>query len=953
MSEENKKSEEKKTEEKKKKVKRQRQQWQPNVLLAAAYGAWRVVFAAVKIALGAAATVLIILGICMLAFAGALGDYLTDEILPQAGMNLDDFALDQTSFVYYTDSDGEIKLLQQVHTSTDRQWADYEDIPQDLINATIAIEDKRFYEHQGVDWFTTIKAFANMFMGDDSKGGSTITQQLVKNLTQDDSVTVQRKLLELFRATDMEQRYEKDTIMEWYLNYIYLGHGRYGVRSAAEYYYGKELELLTTAECASLISITNNPSIYDPYGGEWEWRFSANDELRLMSGADRNNTRKEWTLGEMVTQGIITREEYDAAMAQEIVFKRGIDEGDRLTTCTNTECGYENIASTFLLTDGVYTCPNCGSVVKVREDASQDVYSWFVDTALEDVAKALCARDGLEWSTGEGGTRTVYMDLIARGGYHIYTTLDMEVQNSIDRIYTDLDQIPDTRSGQQLSSAIVIIDNSTGYIVGMAGDVGEKTVHDAFNIATDKGQQVGSSIKPLTVYGPAFEAGVITPATVIKDLPLVYDGGSAWPANDNRRYTYSQTIFKGVEDSINAVSVNTLQLAGVGYAFEFGKYELGLNGLTEYYVSSSGKEHSDRDSAPLGVGSLTHGITIRDMASAYATYANDGVWREGITFTKVINSDGELVLDNEQETREVFSHKTVQYMNYCLTNAVSSGTGYEARWSGWNGYVSGKTGTTDDNKDRLFCGFTNYYTAAVWCGYRTPEKIRMASGSGVNNPSAYLFRKVMEPIHDGLDKVRTYDRDNFVSVDICLDSGLRATDACRNDVRLSYGFNSSFTRVQTVPVFREDRPKDYCDKHVEVDYCTVGGGVANEWCQHFAVDATGSSKITLEKKSLTKMTREELDEMLQAKDHNLWKEFLQDGWVYLVDKKGRDDNSYKGLDPKNPVNQGVDAPYVICTTHTKEAWDAYVASQQPITPDPTEPGEGGGILEGILDNLFG
>ncbi len=935
------------SEEKKKKVKRQRQEWRPNILFAAAYGVWRVVFAAAKIALGAVATVVIILGICMLAFAGSLADYLTGEIMPQAGMNLDDFTLDQTSFVYYTNSDGEIALLQQIHTSSDRQWADYEDIPQDLINATIAIEDKRFYEHQGVDWFTTIKAFANMFMGDDSKGGSTITQQLVKNLTQDDSVTVQRKLLELFRATNMERSYDKDTIMEWYLNYIYLGHNKYGVRSAAEYYFGKELEMLTTAECASLISITNNPSVYDPYGEEWMWRYNQNYELQAMTGADRNNFRKEVTLGEMVTQGLITEEQYEEAMAQEIVFKSGIDDGDRLTTCTNADCGYRNIASTFTQEDGTIACPVCGSAVSVKEDNSQDVYSWFVDTALEDVAKALCAQDGLEWTTGEGGTRTLYMDKIARGGYHIYTTLDMDVQNAIDAIYGDEDNIPKTRSGQQLSSAIVIIDNSTGYIVGMAGDVGEKTVHDAFNIATDKGQQVGSSIKPLTVYAPAFEAGLITPVTVIKDLPLTYDGGKAWPSNDNNRYSYSQTIFKGLEDSINAVAVNTLDLSGIGYAFEFGKNELGLNGLTEYYVSSSGVEHSDKDYAPLGVGSLTHGITIRDMATAYATFANDGVWRQGITFTKVYDSDGNLILDNEQQTREVFSNKTIQYVNYCLTNAVSAGTGYEARWSGWNGYVAGKTGTTNDNKDRLFCGYTNYYTAAVWCGYKTPEVIRMASGSGVNNPSAYLFRNVMQTVHEDLDPVRLYDRGDFVEQSICLDSGLLATDACKNDVRLTYGYTSTFTRVQTAPVLREDRVRESCDKHVMVDYCVEGDGVATEWCQHFANDAADADKITLEERSLTKVTREELDEILKAKNYKIWPEFLEDGWVYLVDERGRDDNSFKGLDSRNPINEGINASYKVCTLHTQQTWEAYQASQQP---EPTEPGN---IIDDILGGIFG
>ena len=944
-------------EKKERKPRRQPQEWRPNVFLAALYGAWRVVFAGVKIALGAAATVAIILGVCVLAFAGALGDYLTDEIIPQAGMNLDDFTLDQTSFIYYTDSNGEIKLLQQIHTTTDRQWADYEDIPEAMINAVVAGEDKRFYEHQGVDWFTTIKAFVNLFTGDDSVGGSTITQQLVKNLTGDNSVTVQRKLLEIFRATDMEKEYNKETIMEWYLNYIYLGSNCYGVRSAAETYFGKELEMLTPAECASLISITNNPSVYSPYSSDWtQVDEETGEEIVTSTGESRNCKRKEWILGEMYNQGWLTTEEYEEALAQELVFKNGISDEDRLTTCTNPDCGYEHIAASFITEDGKTYCPECGFEVTLKEDASQEVYSWFVDMVIEDLAKALCARDGLEWSTKKNGTRDVYTDLIARGGYHIYSTLNMDVQNQIDLIYQDLDQIPDTRSGQQLSSAIVVIDNSTGYIVGVAGDVGEKTEHDAFNCATDGGQQTGSSIKPLTSYGPAFEAGLITPATVISDLPNNYDSGKAYPLNDNRKYSFSRSIYSAIEDSVNAVSANVVAAAGFGYCFEFGKYELGLSGLTEYYLRSDGLEMSDKNLASLGLGALTHGITVRDMASAYATFANNGVYRSGITFTKVFDSDGNVVYNNEQETREVFSEKTVQYMNYCLTNAVNQGTGYEAKWDGYYDYVSGKTGTSADSKDRWFCGYTNYYTAAVWCGYHTPETIKITT-SGVGNPAAYLFRKVMQPLHTGLEKIKTYDTSDMVSVSICLDSGLKATDACKADVRLDYGFTSGFTRVNTVKVYKEDRPEDYCEDHVLVDFCVEGDGVATEWCQHFAQDAEEADRIEIAQKALTKITREELEEMLKAEDYNLWKEFLQDSWVYLVDKNGRDDNTYKGLHDDSKVNENVDAPYKVCSVHTQATWEAYQAAHQPEPEpeptDPTVPEEGGGIIEGILDNLFG
>ena len=908
-------------------VPREQQDWKPNVLLQLLYRAWMLVFGAVKIALGAAATVLIILAMCMLAFGGALGDYLEDEIMPQAGLNLEDFSLDQSSFIYYTDSAGQIQMLQQLHTDTNRRWANYEDIPEDMINATIAIEDKRFFEHQGVDWFTTIKAFANMFLGDDSKGGSTITQQLVKNLTQDDSVTVQRKLLELFRATEFEQRYDKETVLEWYLNYIYLGNGCYGVRAAAETYFGKELEMLTTAECASLISITNNPSIYDPYGDTWEWRFHPDDPIEEMSGAERNGVRKEWTLGEMVTQGWITWDEYRAAMDQELVFKYGIDDGDRLTTCPDASCGYKNIASTFDTDGEGHYCPICGTAVSVVEDASQDVYSWFVDTVLEDVAMTLVERDGLEWSTGEGSTREIYVNLICRSGFHIYTTLDMDVQNQVDRVYGDLDEIPDTRSGQQLQSAIVVVDNRTGDIVAMAGGVGEKDVHDGWNIATDATLQTGSSIKPLTVYAPAFEAGAITPATVIKDMPLEVGGyyDDPYPKNDNNLYSYSRTVQMGVCRSVNCVAANVVNMIGVDYAFDFGKNEFGLSGLLEYYVRYDGEEMSDIGVAQLAMGAQTLGLSVRDMSCAYATFANEGVYREGRTFTKVFDSDGNLIIDNEQESRKILSEKTVDYMNMCLFYATYYGTGTEADLE--RHYVAGKTGTTNDTKDRWYCGYTQYYTAAVWSGYNTPETIRPID---CGNPSAVLWNKVMEPIHEGLEPQHIYNRSNFYTVEICLESGLLATDACRKDART----DEDCSLVDTAYVYWEDRPKEYCEQHVMMEFCPEGKGVANEWCKHFASEEVvdPAKRLKLEEKGLCKVTQDVLDDIAELEKKGIWEEFLLDEWVYLVDERGRDVNSYKGVMGK--LDQKTEAPYKVCEVHTEEAWKAYLES---LIPEPTEP----------------
>ncbi len=920
MSEENKKKDDIKKVVKKKKPKPVRQEWKPHWSIQILQSVWLAVFTVAKIAVGAAATVAIICVLCLLVFAGTLGDYLQQDVIPMAeGMNIEEFGLELKSTMYYTDSNGNIKELQVLHSAINREWASLDEIPADLVNATIAIEDKRFYEHQGVDWVTTIKACAGMFLGGGDAGGSTITQQLIKNLTGENSFTVQRKVLEWFRAASVEKRYDKDDILELYLNRIYLGQGCYGVRSAAEVYFGKEVEMLTTAECASLISITNNPSLFDPYGKEFNYRHG-NLEVQLLSGAERNRLRQVDTLWEMRNQGLIDEDVYQAALTQEMVFKNGIADEDRLASCASLECGYRGLVRTFKKDGGTYYCPECNTKTEIDLSASQNVYSWFVDTVYEDVAKMLAEKDGVEWNDL---AKKTYKKYISQAGLNIYTTLDMDVQNQVDKIYTNLDEIPTARSAQQLESAIVVIDNRTGFIVAMAGAVGEKTVHDAFNIATEAKLQTGSSIKPLTVYAPAFELGVITPASVATDLPL-YTEPTAFPLNDNRKYSYSRTIYSAVTSSVNAVAADVVREITPEYSFNFAKHRFGLSGLLEEYPGWNGTTMSDIGYAPLALGAQTLGISVRDMASAFATFANKGVYREGLTFTKVYDSEGNLILDNTQDTRQILSQKSVDYMNYCLQNAVNSGTGTAAHIKGQN--VAGKTGTTGDNKDRWFCGFTGYYTAAVWCGYRIPEVIHL-TGSVRTNPAARLFKKVMEPLHKGLPSVKLYDSSKMTTVEVCLDSGLKATDACRADVRHSMtGLSSGFqNRVQKAMVYREDRIKDECDVHVLVDYCT--DGVANEYCRKFA----DAGVVTLTQRALVKITQDEIDRLLDAKKYKLLPEFLMDEYVYLVKNNGAD-GDWKGFN--NNINKNVDAPYKVCTVHTAESWKAYQNAQVPETTEP-------------------
>ena len=883
------------------------QDWTPPAALKVLYKIWKVLFTAAKIAIGALATVILIVAVAGFVFVGMLGDFLQDDILPDASLDLNDLTLDLNSTIYYIDDEGQFQVQQQINAEMDRKWVTYEEIPQDMINATIAVEDHRFYKHQGVDWVTTLQACARIFFGDSSVGGSSITQQLVKNTFGNTSVTVQRKLLEIFQATQMEKTYDKHVILEYYLNVIYLGQNCNGIKAAAETYYGKELEKLTVAECASIIGITNSPTYYDPY-----------------QNPENNWKRTETILWLMRNQGYLTEQEYQAELKDledGLELKYGLDFEDRMAQCEN--CGYRDTIGTLDIgADNLYYCPSCSQEVAVVQSNSGEMYSYHTEMVIKDVAKALAAQDGVEWTYA---TQEFYMRRIQNGGYHIYSTLDPEVQAQVEKIYTDYNNVPSVRGAQYLQSAIVVIDNRTGDIVGVAGGTGEKTEYFGWDRAEAE-LQSGSSIKPISVYGPAFESGEITPATVITDMPLNYNNGS-WPKNDNRVYNYSRTIYSAVTNSVNAACAWTLDAVGLEYSYDFAKNKFGLSTLIEEYIDSNGTPHTDINYAPLAMGAQTWGVTVRDMASAFATYANNGVYRQGRTFTKVFDSYGNLVIDNVQHTEQIVSEKTVDYMNYCLVNATANGTGTEANLKKTYGITTaGKTGTTDSKKARWYCGYTGYYTAAVWTGFDQPDVI---SPLYCNNPAAVLFQRVLGPLHQGKSDIKLYNESAMKSVTVCLDSGKLATGACMSDVRET-------SRVATAMVYPEDYPTQYCNKHVSVEICS-GGGVANEYCKLFAAreNQTEEDLVTVEKMGLVKMTRSELDALRRASGSGLADFMLGNNWVYEINAGGGD-AVFKGI--FEDLVQANDAPYLLCPVHDEVAWDDYLNS---LPPEPPVEGEGG------------
>ncbi|MBQ3192431.1 MAG: transglycosylase domain-containing protein [Oscillospiraceae bacterium] len=886
----------------KKRARKERQQWDPHWLLKLGYTLLAAAWSAAKIAIGAAATVVLIVLICGAVFVGILGNYLQDDILTEAAdWSLEDYDLERTSFIYYVDGNGDIQQLQQIYTTTDRQWASLDEIPQAMVDAAVAIEDKRFYEHQGVDWITTVKACLNMFFGGDEQfGGSTITQQFIKNHTDQKSVTVQRKVMEIFRAQLFERQYDKDLIMEYYLNEIYLGRGCYGVKSAAAEYFGKELQSLTPAECAALISITNNPSIFNPYS-ESVYMYKGQER----SGAERNRYRQLNVLSEMRNQGFLSDEEYQEAVAQEMVFKEGIADEDRWTVCENEGCGYAGTRSNFTGEGETWYCPICGGLTAVNTSASQYIYTWFVDAVIIDFASYLAEQDGNTWEKMDENARNVYLDRIQKGGYHIYTTLDMSVQRQVDAVYQDLKNIPETRSQQQLQSAIVVIDNDTGDVVALSGGVGEKTDFLGYNRATQAKLQTGSSQKPISVYAPAFESGKVTPATVFKDLPVTYADGNHWPKNDNRQYQYARTVYQGIVSSVNTISVRTLDAIGHEYGYSFAKYNFGQDSLVESYATDY-EMKSDVGRAPLALGALTLGSTVQEMSAAYATFANNGTWREPRLYTKIYNSDGVLVVDNTQDSRKILSDKSVNYMNYCLYNAANHGTGGAALFGGQS--IAGKTGTTSNNRDRWFCGYTSHYTAAVWVGYDQPEQINIGT-----NPAAVLWRKVMQPIHTGLPNNALYNGNVFRTVNVCLDSGKLASEACYHDPR---GIN----RVVSVNVYPGDEPQGTCDKHTLMEYCYLGRGVANEYCTMFPDAQVGVA-------GLVRLDAGEVAEIVAARNVGLVDTYLINDYVYYMGE-----GSWQGFN--GAAGNAAGTPYIVCPIHNQLTWEAFQFSNGNVnTPD--------------------
>lgn len=622
--------------------------------------------------LKALATILLIMLTTGLLFMCIFAFYVKTSLSDDLDIALEDMTLNQASTVYYYDNNGNPQELATLYGQENRIWVDYENIPQNIVKAAVAIEDKRFYEHKGVDWYRTFGAFINMFatMKDDF-GGSTLTQQLIKNLTKEDDITVQRKLLEIFRALEFERQYEKDEIMEWYLNVIYLGESCNGVGTAAQAYFGKDVWDLSLAECASLIGITNNPSKYNPF-----------------ISRSNNKDRQETILWEMYDQQMISYEEYQAAIAEELVFTRSED-----------------------------------------EEAELIIRDYYTDALILDIIEDLMEKKGV--------SRDVATTLVYNGGLQIYSCMNREFQNLMDEIYEDPSNFPTyiTPLGETMQSGAVLLDPYTGAVLALQGGVGEKPGNFVLDRATATKRPPGSSFKPVATYGPAVDQGLITPSTIVNDSPNISLSGTNWyPKNAGGGNSGIITIQTALTNSLNTVSAQILDKLTVDVSYRYLTERLGFESLVD---------PNDKAYAPLSLGQLTNGCTVREMAQAYSAFVNDGIFTYSRLYTHITDSEGNMILENTPETIVAFKANTAWTMSYMLNIAARYGTG-AGSWVS-NMPHAGKTGSSTDYKDRWFVGFTPYYVCAVWTGYDTPY------GYSYSNPAISIWNKIMQPVHQGLE----------------------------------------------------------------------------------------------------------------------------------------------------------------------------------------------------------
>ncbi len=689
--------------------------------------------------------------------------------------------LDFTSVVYYTDSEtGQPVEYDRVYGEQNRIWVDLENTPEMLAKAFIAIEDERFLKHSGVDWKRTLGATATfLFKGNSSYGGSTITQQLIKNITGDDKRSPLRKIQEIIKALNLEQKLSKDEIIELYMNTIYLGQGVHGVQAAANVYYSKDVSKLDLAECASIAGITQYPARYDPL-----INFEAHKE------------KQELVLGKMLELGFINQEEHDAAVKEELKLVKGTAK-----------------------TDGA------------------KIQSYYTDQIISDVMHDLMERNKMSESDA---TKAIF-----KGGLKIYANVDPTVQSAMEAVMTKDSNFPGSGKNKP-QAAMAVIDPYTGQVKGIVGGRGEKTDNRGLNRATQTVRQPGSAIKPLAVYAPAIEYNRVTPATIVDDTPLTIGDWS--PKNSDRSFMGPITVRVALEKSRNVPAIRVLDKlsdkgnsASLDLSYDFMTKKLGFTSLVNSETRADGKHYSDKFLSSLALGGLTDGVSVIEMTAAYASFINGGLYYQPTTYTKVLDSNGRVILENKVTSKRAMKEETAFIMRNMLSGVVTSGTGTGARLSD-GVFAGGKTGTTDNDTNRWFAGITPNYAGVVWFGYDTPKPM-----TGLGNPCVSVWKKVMDKIYDQVEPVKLSDAPSkVVSRSICQSSGKIATANCTN-VRTDY-FLSGTQPKSFCEGCQMTEPEDKVDDTIQntdqgLNEVAPGTGASNPPAEGEAINPEGDTPV--------------------------------------------------------------------------------------------------------------
>lgn len=765
--------------------------------------------------------VVLIVFILAVVGVGALGVKYVQGIMADAPeINTEDVV--PTGFMTTVlDADGNV-TAELVAEGSNRIYVTLDEVPLDLQHAFVAIEDVRFYEHNGIDIKGIVRAgVKGITTGVFSEGASTITQQLLKNnvfdgwTTETESERWTRKFQEWYLAIQLEksENIDKDWIMENYLNTINMGQNTLGVQAASLRYFGKEVSELNLSECAVLAGITKNPSAYNP-----------------ITYPEENATRRSIVLSNMLEQGYITQEEYDEALADNVydrIQKVNMEEEnqsnvtsyfvdaltDVLIDDLQEKAGYtEDEAYKALYSGGltIYSTQNPAIQAICDEEVNRDKNYDVAKEVSFSYALSIERPDGTLEHFGDQTLLYYYREKYDDWEWSINFSSQEKAQAKLDEYREEM--LADgggTVLGERVTFipqpqvAMTVIDQHTGEVVAIVGGRGEKTASKTLNRATGVIRQPGSTFKILTAYAPAIDTEEFTLATAVDNAPYSYSDGNKKRVNNyNHKHTGLTTVRDAIIDSINVVAVKTLTEISV---------QTGMDYLTKFGITSMTENDQVQAMALGGVG----GVYNIELTAAYAAIANGGVYTEPRLYTKVLDHDGNVLIDNTPETKVAIKPTTAWLLTDAMQDVVTKGTGTAANFSGMA--VAGKTGTTSDNRDTLFAGFTPYYTCAVWGGN---DDNTVLNGTRF---SRTIWKRTMSRIHEDLEYKKFSKPEGIVSVTVCSKTGLRpAKDICED--------------THTEYFIKGTSPGKTCELHVKAKICTETKLLAGEYCPEELVE---------------------------------------------------------------------------------------------------------------------